>query len=116
MNTNTTTTEETDEVYTMFPLHSTKFEPIHAAVRVNKVPIKMEGDTGATLSVVSEATYKQVRGDNGPTLKREKELRERECRLREQHHHEIQEREMREREKCKLKCNVSMSFVRRSRG
>ena len=53
----------------MFPLCNTKFEPV---VRVNKVQIKMEIDTGATLSIVSEATYKQVWGDNGPTPKRKK--------------------------------------------
>ena len=56
----------------MFPLRSTKFEPNYAVVQVNKVPIKMEIDTGATLSIVSEATYKQVWGDNGPPLTRER--------------------------------------------
>lgn len=61
--------EETeDEVYTMFPLRTKKYKPIYVTVQVNDVPLQMEVDTGATLSVIGEATYHQMWGDKPPPL------------------------------------------------
>ena len=51
---------EEEEVYRMFPLRSEKFQPIRVAVKIDDHPIRMEVDTGATLSVISEATYQKV--------------------------------------------------------
>ena len=51
---------EEEEVYRMFPLRSEKFQPIWVTVKIDDHPIRMEVDTGATLSVISEATYQKV--------------------------------------------------------
>ena len=52
--------EDTESVYSMF-----KFQNEHSAlykvtVLINETPVKMEIDTGAALSVISEDTYKQL--------------------------------------------------------
>ena len=52
----------------MFPLRSSKYEPIYVTVLVEQAPIVMEVDTGATLSVISESTYSRVWGDTPPPL------------------------------------------------
>ena len=52
----------------MFPLRSSKYEPIYVMVLVEQAPIVMEVDTGATLSVISESTYSRVWGDTPPPL------------------------------------------------
>ena len=49
-----------DEVYTMFPLRTKKYKPIYVTVQVNNASLRMEVDTGATLSVISDATYHQL--------------------------------------------------------
>ena len=69
-NTNTAKEGEDDEVhvYTMFPLRSKKYDPIYATVSVDGKPIRMEINTGATLSVISEMTYNQVWKDQAPLL------------------------------------------------
>ena len=67
-NINTAKEGEDDEVYTMFPLRSKKYDPIYATVSVDGKPIRMEIDTGATLSVISETTYNQVWKDQAPLL------------------------------------------------
>ena len=64
--------EEVDEqegVYTMFQLREGKQEPYYVTVAANNEPLKMEIDTGAAISVISEATYKQAwKEDRMPTL------------------------------------------------
>ena len=69
-NTNTVSEGPDEEVYTMFPLRSQKYAPICVTLKVNQVPLKMEIDTGATLSVISETTYSQVWGKQPPPLKK----------------------------------------------
>ena len=59
---------EEEEVYLMFPLRSSKYDPIYVTIFANKAPIVMEVDTGATLSVISEKTYGRVWGTNPPPL------------------------------------------------
>ena len=51
---------EEEEVYRMFLLRSEKFQPIWVAVKIDDHPIRIEVDTGGTLSVISEATYQKV--------------------------------------------------------
>ena len=57
-----------DEVYTMFPLQTKKYKPIYVTVQVNNAPLRMEVDTGATLSVISDATYHQLWEDKPAPL------------------------------------------------
>ena len=56
--------DQKDHEYTMFTFKDPAAEPIYQEVCINKVPVKMEVDTGASVSVVSEETYKvmQERG------------------------------------------------------
>ena len=57
-----------DELHTMFPVRSMKHPPIYATVRLNQVPVVMEVDTGATLSVISEKMYHQLWKSNAPQI------------------------------------------------
>ena len=58
--TNAVCNEVEEDVYTMFQLTNSRNDPLYITVRVNQAPIKMEIDTGATLTVISESTYRQV--------------------------------------------------------
>ncbi len=58
--TNYVSDEEEEGVYTMFQLTDSKSDPLYITVKVNQAQIKMEIDTGATLTVISEATYRRV--------------------------------------------------------
>ena len=40
----------------MFPLRTKKYKPTYVTVQVNNAPLRMEVDTWATLSVISNAT------------------------------------------------------------
>ena len=61
--------EAGEDVYTMFQLKSTTSQPLYVTVAVNKAPIRMEMDTGATLTVISETTYQQSwKGRRAPPL------------------------------------------------
>ena len=51
-----------DHAYTMFTFKDPAAEPICQEVSINNVPIKMEVDTGASVSVVSQETYQIIRG------------------------------------------------------
>ena len=63
--------EEEAETYTMFQLRSDKNEPLYVTVQVAGVPVQMEIDTGATVSVISKATYQAAwEGRQAPTLQR----------------------------------------------
>ena len=46
--------------YTMFQLTNSWMTPLYITVSVNHIPLKMEIDTGATLTVISESIYKEV--------------------------------------------------------
>ena len=52
--------EESDSPYTMFNARNSSVEPIIINVVINGVPISMELDTGASLSVISESTHDQI--------------------------------------------------------
>ena len=55
-------------MYTMFPLRSKKYDPIYITIIVNGAPLLMEVDTGATLSVISKATYDRAWREEPPPL------------------------------------------------
>ena len=59
---------EEEDVYTMFPLRSKKYDPIYITIIVNGAPLLMEVDTGATLSVISKATYDRAWREEPPPL------------------------------------------------
>ena len=44
----------------MFPLRKETFDPVFVTVNVDDHPLQMEVDTGASLSVISEAAYQEV--------------------------------------------------------
>ena len=45
------------QAYTLFPVNSQRVNPIEVSVTVDGVPMTMELDTGAAVSVISEHTY-----------------------------------------------------------
>ena len=49
-----------DEAYSMFTMSDQRYKPIFVDVLINDVPISMELDTGAALSVISHATYQNI--------------------------------------------------------
>ena len=49
-------TEDTDE-YSLYNLTRSPVQPLVVSVKVNNVDLKMELDTGASVSIISEATY-----------------------------------------------------------
>ena len=49
-----------DEAYSMFTMSDRRYKPIFVDVLINDVPISMELDTGAALSVISHATYQNI--------------------------------------------------------
>ena len=55
-------------VYYVFPLRSKKYDPIYITIIVNGAPLLMEVDTGATLSVISKATYDRAWREELPPL------------------------------------------------
>ena len=61
--------EAGEDVYTIFQLKSTTSQPLYVTVAVNKAPIRMEIDTVATPTVISETTYQQAwKGRRAPPL------------------------------------------------
>ena len=58
--TNAVCNEVEVDVYMMFQLTNNRNDPLYITISVNQVPIKMEIDTGATLTVISESMYRQV--------------------------------------------------------
>jgi len=50
--------------YDLYSLHDSSTDPYHVTVVLNDVPIQMELDTGAAVSVISEDTYKHVQRDS----------------------------------------------------
>ena len=58
--TNVVCNEVEEDIYTMFQLTNSRDDPLYITVSVNQVPVKMEIDTGATLTVISESNYRQA--------------------------------------------------------
>ena len=52
-------TEDTDE-YFLYNLNGSAVQPLVVTVKVNNVDLKMELDTGASVSIISEATYNRL--------------------------------------------------------
>ena len=50
-----------DEIYAMFTVKDPDTDPIYKEVHMNSVPIKMELDTGASVSVVTHSTYQEIK-------------------------------------------------------
>ena len=50
-----------DQSYSMFTVKGQTTDPIFKEVHINNVPVKMELDTGASLSVVTYSTYQEIR-------------------------------------------------------
>ena len=53
------------DAYDMFTLTDKFYDPIVIQVTINGVPIKMEMDTGASVSVISKATYQMISSRTG---------------------------------------------------
>ena len=53
--------EEPDAVYTLYAVRSDSTAPINTTVKINTAKLQMEVDTGASLSLISEATYSNLR-------------------------------------------------------
>ena len=51
---------EDAEAYGMYTLNSSTRKPIILDAYLNDIPIKMELDTGASLSIISSTTYKAI--------------------------------------------------------
>ena len=51
--------QEDDSAYTLFTLHGSNSNPITLDLAFNDVPVKVELDTGAAISVISHSTYLQ---------------------------------------------------------
>ena len=49
-----------DQEYSMFHTRANNSQPIQVTVKLNGIDTSMEVDTGATLSVISEQTYKTL--------------------------------------------------------
>ena len=49
-----------DSAYTMFALRNQGSDPILREVHINRVPVKMELDTGAAVSVITQNTYQKI--------------------------------------------------------
>ena len=50
-----------DETYTLFTVKEAGSEPIFQEVLINTIPVKMEVDTGASVSVLTHSTYQKIR-------------------------------------------------------
>ena len=59
---------DTEGAYSLFSLTSAKNQPICFTVCMNGVQVKMQLDTGASLSVISEGTYSKLRDISGGAL------------------------------------------------
>ena len=56
------------EIIALFCTKSISIEPITITVSANQADLVMEVDTGASVSLMSEATYKRTWEDNLPHL------------------------------------------------
>ena len=59
-------TESTDTTYTLFHIDNQNHPPINVDLLINECQVKMELDTGAAVSVISEQTYKTVLSQQPP--------------------------------------------------
>jgi hypothetical protein len=50
-----------DQSYTLFTVRESASEPIYQEVLINTIPVKMEVDTGASVSVITHSTYQKIR-------------------------------------------------------
>ena len=51
---------DTDPVYSLFTVSHRSAKPLRVDVELNKTPLSMEVDTGASVSVISKDTYKKL--------------------------------------------------------
>lgn len=59
---------EEAESYTLYPVKSPRTPPIDVKVRVNNVDVMMELDTGASVTIISEQTYRKIWPQGAPPL------------------------------------------------
>ena len=57
-----------DSTYSLYKMTPRKCDPIMTMVTANGVELKMEVDTGASVSIISEYTYNKLRTHNMPPL------------------------------------------------
>ena len=57
-----------EESYALFKLSSPRAEPIHVTMTMDEAEVTMEVDTGASISVMSEHTFRDTWKGNGPQL------------------------------------------------
>jgi len=55
-----TTAEDSDDAYGLYTVREQQHTPITVTLYLNSTPVIMELDTGASISVLSEATYQQL--------------------------------------------------------
>ncbi len=61
--------EQEETSYSMFNLSETRSDPLYATIQVNGASLKMEIDTGASASIISEETYGKLwSNDQTPAL------------------------------------------------
>ena len=60
--------EVEDSSYSLYHVSAGTAAPICATVKVNGANVRMEVDTGASLSLISEATYRKLWQSNPPQL------------------------------------------------
>ena len=53
-----------DESYSLFTVRGKATDPIFQEVCINGVPVKMEVDTGASVTVVTQATYQKIKASS----------------------------------------------------
>ena len=59
------------EEYTLFQIRAGQYKPFQASIKVNGKPVAMEIDTGASVTVVGEDTFKTIQeGDSSVELQR----------------------------------------------
>ncbi|CAC5398917.1 unnamed protein product [Mytilus coruscus] len=67
--------DDMEDTYTMYQLEGTKRKPYLVSVKLSNTEINMEIDTGASVSVISQETYKQVFGSDNSLEKSQCSLR-----------------------------------------
>ena len=48
-------------MYAMFTVKDPATDPIYREIHINSVPIKMELDTGASVSVITHSVYQEIK-------------------------------------------------------
>jgi len=64
-----------DSSYPMFAIRNQGSDPILREVHINRVPVKMELDTGATVSIITQNTYQKIAEQSNIQLLQQSDLK-----------------------------------------